>query len=156
MQSADGQLLPTPLPGQYAVLRLRISSGRAPLFRSYSLSGPVSKERYRISVKIEPDGAAGNWLLTHVQVGDALEVSSPRGSFVLESGDWPVVLLSAGIGATRVLAMLHTLSEARTTRQVLWIHAARDGEHHPFAEEVRRLLHTFRVLAAMFVTASRA
>lgn len=142
LQSADGQLLPTSLPGQYVVLRLKMSADRAPLFRSYSLSGTVSNERYRISIKVEPDGAAGNWLQKHVQLGDALDVSSPRGSFVLESGDWPVVLLSAGIGATPVVAMLHTLAEARATRQVLWIHAARDGEHHPFAGEVRRLLQT--------------
>jgi ferredoxin len=50
------------------------------------------------------------------------------------------VLLSAGIGATPVLAMLQALAGARSTRQVFWLHAARDGEHHPFAAEVRRLM----------------
>jgi ferredoxin-NADP reductase len=50
------------------------------------------------------------------------------------------VLLSAGIGATPVLAMLHALSTARSTRQVLWIHAASDAQHHPFAAEARRLV----------------
>src|SRR5262249_40564078 len=104
MQSPDGQLLPTALPGQYVVLRLHPAAGSPPLFRSYSLSGPRSMERYRISVKIEPNGAAGTYLQTHVRVGDALDVSSPRGSFVLQSGERPVVLLSAGIGATPVLA----------------------------------------------------
>jgi ferredoxin-NADP reductase len=73
-------------------------------------------------------------------VGDTLDVSSPRGSFVLQSGERPVMLLSAGIGATPVLAMLHSLAAARSTRQVLWMHGARDGQHHPFAAEVRRLM----------------
>jgi ferredoxin len=73
-------------------------------------------------------------------VGDALDVSSPRGSFILQSSERPVVLLSAGIGATPVLAMLHVLADARSTRPVLWVHTARDGEHHPFAAEVRRLM----------------
>jgi ferredoxin-NADP reductase len=73
-------------------------------------------------------------------VGDALDVSSPRGSFVLQPGERPVVLLSAGIGATPVLAMLHAMASAHSTRQVLWLHAARDGQHHPFATEVRRLM----------------
>ncbi len=140
MQSTHGQPLPAALPGQYVVLRLRRTVGDAPLFRSYSLSGPPSTERHRISVKIEPDGAAGTYLLEHVGVGDELDVSSPRGSFVLESGERPVVLLSAGIGATPVLAMLHALAAARSTRQVLWLHGARDGEHHPFAAEARRLV----------------
>jgi ferredoxin-NADP reductase len=91
-------------------------------------------------VKIEPNGAAGTYLREHVRVGDALDASSPRGSFILQSEERPVVLVSAGIGATPVLAMLHALAEARSTRQVLWLHGARDRQHHPFAAEVRRLM----------------
>ena len=135
------QPLPTALPGQYVVLRLRRTVG-GPLFRSYSLSGPLSTERYRISVKLEPNGAAGTYLREHVRVGDVLDVSSPRGTFILQSGERPVVLLSAGIGATPVLAMLHALAATRSTRQVLWLHGARDRQHHPFATEVRRLMLT--------------
>ena len=142
LQSADGRALQTALPGQYVVLRLQRNAGSTPLFRSYSLSGALSTDRYRISVKIEPDGAAGTYLRDHVRVGDALDVSAPRGSFILQSGERPVVLLSAGIGATPVLAMLHALSAARSTRQVLWLHAVRDRQHHPFGAEVRRLILT--------------
>jgi MOSC domain-containing protein YiiM/ferredoxin-NADP reductase len=140
MQSPDGQALPKALPGQYVVLRLQMTAGGPPLFRSYSLSSSNSTECYRISVKVEPNGAAGTYLQEHVRVGDVLDVSSPRGSFILESGERPVVLLSAGIGATPVLAMLHALSAAQSTRQILWLHGARDRQHHPFAVEVRRLM----------------
>ncbi len=138
MQSPNGQPLPTAMPGQFVVVRLQPIAGGPPLFRSYSLSGPLSTRRYRVSVKIEPNGAAGTYLRENVRVGDALDVSSPRGSFILQSGERPVVLLSAGIGATPVLAMLYALAEAHSTRQVLWLYAARDGEHHPFAAEVHR------------------
>jgi ferredoxin-NADP reductase/MOSC domain-containing protein YiiM len=140
MQSADGHPLQKALPGQYVVVRLKPAAGGPMLFRSYSLSGAHSTERYRISVKIEPNGAAGNLLEEHLRVGDRLDVSSPRGSFVLQPGERPVVLLSAGIGATPVLAMLHALAAARSTRQVIWLHSARDGQHHPFAGEVRSLM----------------
>jgi MOSC domain-containing protein YiiM/ferredoxin-NADP reductase len=140
MRHPDGQPLPPALPGQYVVLRLRRTGGGPPLVRSYSLSGPLSTERYRISVKIEPNGAAGTYLREHVRVGDVLDVSSPRGSFILQSGERPVVLVSAGIGATPVLAMLYALAAARSTRPVLWLHAARDRQHHPFAAEVRRVM----------------
>src|SRR5262245_61911939 len=139
MRSLGGQPLPAALPGQYVVLRFQAMPGR-PLYRSFSLSGPVSTECYRISVKIEPSGAAGTYLREHVQVGDALDVSAPRGSFILQSGERPVVLLSAGIGATPVLAMLHALAATRSTRPVWWLHGARDEQHHPFAVEVRRLM----------------
>jgi ferredoxin-NADP reductase/ferredoxin len=142
MQSRDGQPLPPAVPGQYVVLRLQPTVGGAPLFRSYSLSGPLSTERYRISVKIEPNGLAGAYLHEHVRVGDALDVSAPRGSFILQSGDGPVVLLSAGIGATPDLAMLYALSASRSTRQILWLYAAHDRQHHPFAAEVRLLMHS--------------
>jgi ferredoxin-NADP reductase len=139
MQRADGQPLAAALPGQYVVLRLRPTAGAPPLHRSYSLSGPPSAERRRISVKIEPNGAAGTYLSEHVRIGDALDVSAPRGSFVLQPGQRPVVLLSAGVGATPVLAMLLALAATRSPRQVFWLHGARDRQHHPFAPEVRRL-----------------
>jgi MOSC domain-containing protein YiiM len=105
LESTDGQPLSPALPGQYVVMRLQPVGGDRPLFRSYSLSGPLSTQRYRISVKIEAEGAAGTYLREHVRLGDTLEVSAPRGSFVLQPGEQPVVLLSAGIGATPTLAM---------------------------------------------------
>jgi len=142
MRSGDGQALRAGLPGQYIVLRLRPSPDAAPLFRSYSLSGPPSQEHYRISVKIEPNGAAGTYLRDVVRVGDVLEASQPRGSFILQSGTCPVVLLSAGIGATPVLAMLYSLAGAHSPRQVLWLYGTKDREHHPFAAEVRQLMRS--------------
>src|SRR5262249_54964039 len=144
MQSADGAPLPAPLPGQYVALRLRPFAGGPPVFRSYSLSAAPSTEQYRISVKIEPNGVAGSYLNKHVRSGGTLDVSSPRGNFLLKPGEQPVVLLSAGIGATPVLAMLHALAADRSTQQVLWVHAARDRQHHPFAGEVRSLMRALR------------
>jgi ferredoxin-NADP reductase/MOSC domain-containing protein YiiM/ferredoxin len=142
MNSADGRPLAMALPGQYVVLRLQRTTDGPLLFRSYSLSGPPSSERYRISVKVEPNGAAGTYLRDHVRVGGSLDVSSPRGSFVLQSGDGPVVLLSAGIGATPVLAMLHALAAEASVRHVLWLHGTRDQQHHAFAAEARGLMRT--------------
>ncbi|GAB7527263.1 MOSC domain-containing protein [Paraburkholderia sp. 2C] len=139
LESGDGEPLPMALPGQYVVLHLPRADGGSPFFRSYSLSGALSTQRYRISVKLEPNGAGGTYLHRQVHVGDRLDVSAPRGSFVLQPGDGPVVLLSAGIGATPVLAMLHALSAAGSTRHVWWLHGARDGRHHAFADEARRL-----------------
>lgn len=140
MQDPDDQPLQDAQPGQYVVLRLQPSPAGPRLYRSYSLSGPLSTARYRVSIKVEPNGIAGTYLRDHLRVRDVLDVSSPRGSFILGDVARPVVLLSAGIGATPVLAMLHALSDARSTRQVLWLHAARDVQHHPFGDEARRLL----------------
>ena len=140
LQRPDGEPLEAALPGQYVVLRVQPpAAGGPPFFRSYSLSGPPSTERYRISVKIEPNGAAGT-RLRQFRVGEGLDVSLPRGSFILQDNERPVVFISAGIGATPVLAMLHALAQSGSTRQVLWLYQARDRQHHPFAAEVRTLL----------------
>ena len=140
MQRLHDEPLPEALPSQYVVLRFRPSVGDPRLFRSHSLSGPASTDRYRISVKIEPNDEGGAYVRDHVRVGDFLEVSSPRGTFLLQSGEGPVALISAGVGVTPVLAMLYALSSAHSTRPVLWLHAARDGRHFLFAAEVRQLL----------------
>ena len=140
LRPTDGRPLTVGLPGQFVVLRLLLDPKGPPLFRSYSLSGAPSSEQYRISVKIEPNGAAGTFLSNRIHTGDRLDVSAPRGSFVLQPGDRPVVLLSAGIGATPVLAMLHALVANASAREVWWVHGARNRQNHPFAAESRRLL----------------
>ena len=140
LEPTDGHPLASGLPGQFVVLRLRPAPDAPALLRSYSLSAEPSDARYRVSVKRETHGAAGAYIETQVRVGDVLEVSAPRGSFTLQSGNGPVVLLSAGVGATPVLAMLHALAVGASQREVWWIYGAHDGGEHPFAAETRRLL----------------
>jgi MOSC domain-containing protein YiiM/ferredoxin-NADP reductase len=142
LRPTDARLLGVPMPGQFVVVRVRPQQEGPSLFRSYSLSGPASDEQYRISVKIEPDGAAGAYFGDRAKVDDVLEVSEPRGNFTLLPGANAVVLLSAGIGVTPVLAMLHALAAGATTREVWWLHGARNRESHSFAEETRKLLDT--------------
>jgi ferredoxin-NADP reductase/MOSC domain-containing protein YiiM len=132
--------LPLPRPGQFIVARLTPEPAGAPVLRSYSLSGMPSTSVYRIGVKREPQGVASAYLHDRVQVGDRLEVSAPRGNFILDRGDGPLVLLSAGIGITPVLSILHALAANRSARKIHWIYGARDAAHHPFAEETRLLL----------------
>ena len=140
LEPSDGRPLTTPLPGQFIVLRLKPAPDAPALMRSYSLSSEPSAEHYRVSVKREPHGAAGAYIDDKLQVGDVLEASAARGSFTLQPGDAPVVFLSAGIGATPMLAMLHKLAAAASTREIWWLYGARNRREHPFAEETRTLL----------------
>jgi ferredoxin-NADP reductase/MOSC domain-containing protein YiiM len=125
-------------PGQFVTVRLRPDAKAAPLVRSYS--GPPDGDGYRISVKREAHGAASGYLHTMLRMGDTLEIAAPRGAFVLEPGERPVVLASAGVGATPVLAMLHALAKEQSRRQVWWLHGARSRAEHSFALEVDDLL----------------
>ena len=140
LEPTDGKPLAAALPGQFIVLRLKPVPTAPALLRSYSLSGEPGEACYRISVKREGHGAAGAYIETEVRVGDVLEASAPRGSFTLGSGDGPVVLAGAGVGATPLLAMLHALVARASRREIWWIYGARDGGEHPFATETRTLL----------------
>ncbi len=140
LEPADGRPLTVPLPGQFVVLRLHPTADAPPVLRSYSLSALPDAGRYRISVKEEPHGIASTYLHTQLRAGDVLDVSAPRGAFILGRGDFPVVLLSAGVGVTPVMAMLHALAEQASPRAVWWIYGARNRLDHPFAQEARDLL----------------
>lgn len=141
LESEDQSALPAPLPGQFLVLRIPLDKGSDPILRNYSISGAPPGGKYRISVK-RAAGAGSRHLHDEVRVGDLLQVSAPRGSFTLTPDNRPVVLLSAGIGATPVLSMLRSLADdsANPTREVWWCYGARTGTEHPFAAEVRGLL----------------
>lgn len=136
----DGQSLPLFQPGQFVVLRLLVASDKPPVLRSYSLSDLPAADHFRISVKNELNGIGSSFLCNQVREGDLLDVSAPRGSFTLRPGENPAVLLSAGVGATPVMSMLHTLAVERSQREIWWIYGARNRLEHPFAEESRSLL----------------
>jgi ferredoxin-NADP reductase/MOSC domain-containing protein YiiM len=146
LEPADGDPLTHPLPGQFVTVRLPASSDASrPVLRSYSLSGPADAAQYRISVKLEPNGVASTYLQTYARVGDVLDVAAPRGTFVMDPvspgmPDRPLVLLSAGVGVTPVLAMLYALAAEVSEREVWWLYGARNSLEHPFADEVRTLL----------------
>ena len=137
---ADKHPLAAALPGQFVVLRLRPKPDAPPLLRNYSLSDTPGADHYRVSVKQEVNGAASTYVHHQVHVGDVLDVSAPRGNFTFRPGNSPVVLLSAGVGATPVLAMLHALTAEASQREVWWLFGARNSDEHPFAQESRLLL----------------
>jgi ferredoxin-NADP reductase/MOSC domain-containing protein YiiM/ferredoxin len=141
LASADDAPLPAARAGQYLTLRIPGAGTPAPV-RSYSLSGAPEDDGYRISVKHEPHGVASGYLTTALRAGAVLDAGAPRGEFVLDGGATPLLLLSAGIGLTPVLGMLHELAAARSERDVWWIHSARRPEEYPLAAEAHRLLES--------------
>ncbi len=142
LEAPDGKPLPPSFAGQHIAIRLHPNGANASILRTYSLCGPLRASNYRIAVKLEPNGVASTYLHTRTQVGDVWDVSAPRGSFFLsvQSSERPVVLLSAGIGITPVLAMLYSLADDAPTRELWWLYGARNSLEHPFSAEVHSLL----------------
>jgi ferredoxin-NADP reductase/MOSC domain-containing protein YiiM len=149
---ADGSAPATSVPaGQYLTFRLHPDGPDAPaVVRSYSLSSVVTSRGYRISVKREPHGLGSTYLQQRVRVGDTVDAAAPRGAFTLRDDRRAIALVSAGVGATPVLAMLQKLAAAGDDREVWWLHGARNRASHAFGGEVdtlvRRLPHAHRVV----------
>jgi ferredoxin-NADP reductase/MOSC domain-containing protein YiiM/ferredoxin len=140
LEDPDGDPLPAARPGQFLTLRIQANAESRSLLRNYSLSGSPDAGYYRITVKREHDGIVSGHLHTRLRVGDQLDIAAPRGTFILDRTQAPVLLISAGIGATPVLAMLHALAEERSEREIWWLHGARSSRDHSFAVEARTLL----------------
>jgi ferredoxin-NADP reductase/MOSC domain-containing protein YiiM len=154
LEAADAAPLPPARAGQYLTLRLSEAGEPAPV-RNYSLSSAPGTATYRISVKREPHGLVSRYLHDTLRPGAVVEVAAPRGEFVLSDGANPILLISAGVGATPVLAMLHALARQHTEREVWWLHAARRPSEHAFAGESQRLLASLpRVHEHVFYSAA--
>jgi ferredoxin-NADP reductase/MOSC domain-containing protein YiiM/ferredoxin len=135
----DGAALPAFRAGQYLTLKVGGAGQPAPV-RNYSLSSEADTGTYRISVKQEPHGLASSYLNQDVGPGAVFDVAAPRGNFILDDGAGPVLLVSAGIGVTPVLSILHQLAAAHSGRDIWWLYGARGPAEHPFAAEAHTLL----------------
>ena len=141
LEPTDGSALWPVKPGQYLTLKVPTDAG--PVLKTYSVScDPSETSYYRITVKREarpkpdvPDGVGSCWLHDTAEVGTEIEITAPRGAFVLnEDSTRPVILLSGGVGITPLLSMLHRLGGSE--RDVWFIHACENGNVHGMHDEV--------------------
>ncbi|MFI0923620.1 globin domain-containing protein [Streptomyces sp. NPDC021012] len=142
LRPADGSPTVPFRPGQYVSVRVALPDG-ARQIRQYSLSAAPGRPQWRITVKRvdgDPAGEVSSWLHAHAAAGDTVEVSVPFGDLVLPEGESPLLLASAGIGSTPMLAMLDHLVTTGSTRPVVVAHADRSPAAHAHAEELRRLV----------------
>ena len=137
----DGIPVPAALPGQFLTLRLQPEPGQA--VAPAQLFAVRAARRRRLPDQRQARAGRGRAAATctrTLRVGDRLEIAAPRGTFTLNRAETPVLLISAGVGATPTLAMLHALAAEHSEREVWWLHGARNGADHPFADESRTLL----------------
>ncbi|HSH47750.1 MAG TPA: globin domain-containing protein [Halomonas sp.] len=135
LEPVDGGPVADHVPGQYIGVRLTLDG--EPVYRHYSLSALPNGRSYRISVKREPQGRASRHLHDAMEVGDTLALLPPAGDLTLAEGDEPLLLASGGVGQTPLLPMAH--QALAKGRQVVYLHAALDAEHHAFRDEVAAL-----------------
>jgi ferredoxin-NADP reductase/predicted pyridoxine 5'-phosphate oxidase superfamily flavin-nucleotide-binding protein len=125
--------------GQHLPIQLALSNEASPIVRTYSLSNSPEDKHYRISVKREKRGNGSRYLHDIIQVGDVIPAQKPSGDFLLKFPTRPVVLISAGIGITPLISMLHSVIYSKVASSIHVFYAARNGKHAPLLEEVRTL-----------------
>jgi hypothetical protein len=138
-EAEDGEPLAEFVAGQHLPIAVDLPDQDAPARRTYSLSNSPGDRHYRISVKRDARGLVSQYLHDTLEVGSTLTAHAPAGQFTLEHGQGAVILISAGIGVTPMVGMLHELVQSAQPRPVWFVHGARDGEHHALAREVRTL-----------------
>jgi nitric oxide dioxygenase len=150
LAAPDGSPLPTAYPGQYISVAVRLPDG-ARQIRQYSLTRAPQQAAWGITVKavparVDPDGTqlpageVSNFLHGNVFEGDELTVSPPFGDQILDTSDAPLLLISAGIGCTPIIGMLHYLARTSATRHVTVLHADRSPARHAHRRELRELV----------------
>ncbi|WP_133010667.1 pyridoxamine 5'-phosphate oxidase family protein [Marinomonas flavescens] len=131
--------LPVFRAGQFLPIQLALSAQDALTERTYSLSNSPTDEHYRISVKRESHGLGSRYLHDAIQVGDIIQAKKPNGDFLLKFPTRPVVLISAGIGATPLVSMLHSAIQSNVAPSIHFFYGARNGTHAPLLPEIRVL-----------------
>ncbi len=135
----DGRPLEPFRAGQHLPMELDIPGQAAPVGRNYSLSGVPGQGTYRLSIKRERHGLASRHLHDKVEVGDVIRARRPSGDFVIPDEESPLVLVSAGVGLTPMVSMLHAALNAGSHRPVCYVHGTRDSARHALKTEVATL-----------------
>ncbi|MEB3212834.1 MAG: 2Fe-2S iron-sulfur cluster-binding protein, partial [Leptolyngbyaceae bacterium] len=154
LRRVDGKSLPHYEAGQFLPIRLTIPGQSEPVTRVYTLSDAPNGTHYRLSIKREGgDGLVSNFFHDQVSVGAHIEAMVPRGKFkVDQSSTRPVVLISAGVGITPMVAIANFLVEegirTRTYRPTYFIHGTRNGRSHAFGTHIRHLAETYPSVTA--------
>lgn len=133
--------IPAHEPGQYVSVAVDLP-GIGRQIRQFTVSSPPGDERLRITVKRHrgedgrPPGMVSGYLHDVVREGDEIQLSPPFGDLVLPAGDAPLILASAGVGITPVIASLHHLVATGDRRQITVAHADRSPSTHPLRAEM--------------------
>mmetsp|Transcript_22111 Transcript_22111/g.39585 ORF Transcript_22111/g.39585 Transcript_22111/m.39585 type:complete len:390 (+) Transcript_22111:128-1297(+) len=125
---ADGTNAPIEFtPGQYATVRL--PGLGAP--RHYTITSKPNSQNIEITQRLVPGGEISTHMHTQSKVGDKILLGAPMGVFVPQS-EKKAMLVSAGIGATPMLAFLRSLPHEKIAGA---FHIDRSVDRDAFHEE---------------------
>jgi Flavodoxin reductases (ferredoxin-NADPH reductases) family 1 len=148
LRRVDGQALASHEAGQFLPIRIAVPGTDAPALRNYTVSDAPDRDHYRLSIKREESGLVSRYLHDHAAPGLRIEAMAPHGGFVLDpASERPVVLISAGVGITPMLAManhlIHEGRRTRTFRPTVFLHGTKNGRSLAFGPHLRGLARVY-------------
>ncbi len=129
-------------PGQYITIVFEMDGET--IRRNYSLSDQPGTGYYRISVKREAGGIVSNFLHDQLKEGDVIRLTPPAGNFTLNNASRPLLLLTGGVGITPAMSMIKPA--LASGREVHFVHAAINGQHHAFKNDIAQLEEQYQNL----------
>lgn len=130
--------------GQFVTLGLPLPTGLA--WRCFTIaSSPLQTGAIDLTIKMQGsaetlNASATAWMHAHLAPGMALEAKPPTGPFCLmHPPDAPLLLVSAGSGATPMAAIARFLRDIGDRTPVHYVHLARSAEEMLFRREIEAI-----------------
>lgn len=125
--------------GQYITLKTSIDGTE--IRRDYSLSSTPNSGDLTITIKAIEGGLFSTYANTKLNIGDQLEVGTPKGRFVFEdsSTSKSVVAFAAGSGITPIMSITKTLLESNIKNRLTLVYGNKSPNDTIFLEALHQL-----------------
>jgi ring-1,2-phenylacetyl-CoA epoxidase subunit PaaE len=131
--------------GQYITLKTTISDNE--VRRDYSLCSSPKSGELKVAVKEVKDGTFSAYANSQLQVGNILEVATPKGRFVFEPNDSKtkhIAVFAAGSGITPVLSIIKCALEEEVQSKVILVYGNKTTKDTMFLNELLELHHQYK------------
>lgn len=132
------------IPGQYIDIKKELNGEE--LRRAYSICSSLHSAELRIGIKEMSGGKFSVYANSGLKAGDNLEVSIPKGNFVLKpdkTKNQNYLAIATGSGITPVLSIVQSVLEWEPNSKFLLLFGNRSSEEVMFKTELDALQKTF-------------
>lgn len=144
------------IPGQHLTIRTAVDGES--LRRSYSICSAVDDGELRVVIKRVPGGRFSGWAVAGIQVGDVIEVMTPKGRFHANadpSARRHYVAFAAGVGITPIISMIRSTLKAEPGSRFTLVYGNRRQSSVIFSEALEDLKDRYLTRFTLYHVFSR-
>lgn len=144
------------IPGQYIDIKKELKGEE--LRRAYSICSSLQSDALRIGIKEMNQGKFSVYANHNLQAGDCLDVSKPKGNFLLQpeiTKKKNYLAIATGSGITPILSMVQSVMESEPGSKFILLFGNRNVEDTMFKSELDSLQKSFSDRFLLHYTFSR-